>query len=124
MSRWQRPHISLVMKKFAGIVPFTLVFDEDGKNGLAVPAPSSSMVRGGTSGFAIANAMRRLASYVVRCAAAQMPATITTVTIPYDTTRNCAEGLRLATVANQPMATADPITPAAMCARSSPAYGI
>ena len=45
MSLWQRPQLSLVMKKFAGMVPPTLVFADEGKNGLCGPAPSSIHAR-------------------------------------------------------------------------------
>ena len=41
------------MKKFAGMMPPTFVFAEDGKNGLCGPPPSAFMVAGGTEGFSI-----------------------------------------------------------------------
>src|SRR5262245_10132749 len=53
MSRWQRPHVSLVMKKVAGMIPLTLVFADEGKKGLFGPAPSSAIVVGGVTGFTI-----------------------------------------------------------------------
>jgi hypothetical protein len=36
-TRWQRPQDALVRKKFAGMRPFTLVFADEGKNGLVTP---------------------------------------------------------------------------------------
>ena len=39
------------MKKFAGMVPPTFVFAEDGKKGLCGPPPSAFMLVGGTEGF-------------------------------------------------------------------------
>src|SRR6266487_238952 len=39
------------MKKFAGMMPPTFVFAEEGKNGLCGPLPSESIVAGGTRGF-------------------------------------------------------------------------
>ena len=51
MSLWQRPHVWLVMKKLAGMIPLTFVFADEGKNGLEGPAPSPSMLTGGHLGF-------------------------------------------------------------------------
>ena len=53
MSLWQRPHTWLVMKKFAGMMPPTLVSADEGKNGFCGPAPSPSMFSGGRRGFAM-----------------------------------------------------------------------
>src|SRR5438477_10905932 len=53
MSVWHRPHIALVMKKSAGIVPPTLVPADEGKNGLVGPPPSPSIASGGSIGFTI-----------------------------------------------------------------------
>src|SRR6185503_17651246 len=58
MSLWHRSHVLLVMKKFAGMIPFTLVFADEGKNGLDGPAPSPSMLRAGDAGFTIRSAAR------------------------------------------------------------------
>src|SRR5262249_8153777 len=80
ISRWQRPHISLVMKKFAGTIPFTLVLADEGKNGLEVPAPSSSMLLGGSPGLTMRYASRRRSSYAPACTVAHTPAATTTAT--------------------------------------------
>src|SRR4029079_14842660 len=51
MSVWHRPQLSLVMKKFAGMVRCTFVSPDDGKNGLDGPAPSSFIDAGTTDGL-------------------------------------------------------------------------
>ena len=51
MSVWHRPQTGLVMKKLAGMMPPTLVSAEDGKKGLLGPAPSPSMLTGGSTGL-------------------------------------------------------------------------
>ena len=51
ISVWQRPQLSLVMKKLAGMMPRTLVSAEEGKNGLCGPRPSCCMLAGTTVGF-------------------------------------------------------------------------
>jgi hypothetical protein len=51
MSTWQRPQLSLVMKKLAGMIPRTFVSADDGKKGLLGPLPSSSMLVGTIEGF-------------------------------------------------------------------------
>ena len=61
ISLWQRAHESLVMKKLAGMMPLRLVLDEDGKNGLSGPAPSSCIDAGTTCGFWIRYDARRTA---------------------------------------------------------------
>src|SRR5258708_11609335 len=48
---WQRAEGVLVMKKVAGMVRLVLVSAEEGKNGLATPAPSPCMERGGRAGL-------------------------------------------------------------------------
>src|SRR4030095_2772269 len=51
MSRWHLPQVWLVRKEVAGMMPPTLVRAEEGKNGFpALPAPSPSIVSGGSSG--------------------------------------------------------------------------
>jgi|SRR6188474_1552166 len=51
MSVWQRPQLSLVMKKFAGMVRCTFVSPDEGKNGLDDPAPSSFIDAGTIDGL-------------------------------------------------------------------------
>src|SRR4026207_2102712 len=51
MSVWQRPQLSLVMKKFAGMVRCTFVSPDEGKNGLEDPAPSSFIDAGTIDGL-------------------------------------------------------------------------
>jgi hypothetical protein len=53
MSLWQFPHASESMKKFDGMIPFTFVLADEGKNGDCGPAPSSCMDAGTTSGLRI-----------------------------------------------------------------------
>src|SRR5436309_13973118 len=81
MSRWHRPQLSLVMKKVAGMVPLTLVFADEGKNGPLAPAPSSSIVVGGVAGFWMRYAARHRASRPPRTVIAT-PAATRTATIP------------------------------------------
>src|SRR4051794_37594280 len=51
MSLWHSPQVAESMKKFDGIIPPTLVFAEDGKNGDCGPPPSPCMVSGGFTGL-------------------------------------------------------------------------
>ena len=60
---WHFSQTLLVMKKFAGMIRFTFVFADDGKNGLAGPAPSPSMLVAGEDGLT----MRWLARSAARC---------------------------------------------------------
>ncbi len=53
MSLWHSPHVFESMKKFAGMIPPTLVFADDGKNGELGPPPSPCIDSGGTDGFTI-----------------------------------------------------------------------
>ncbi len=53
MSLWQRAQVSLVMKKLAGIVVPVFVSEDEGKKGDFGPAPSPSMLSGGSFGFTI-----------------------------------------------------------------------
>ena len=45
------PHVSESMKKFDGMMPPTLVFADEGKNGELGPPPSSFMDAGVTDGL-------------------------------------------------------------------------
>src|SRR5512144_64600 len=78
MSLWQRAHVSLVMKKFDGMIPPTFVFADEGKNGLRAPAPSSSMREGTSSGFTIRPAARL--SERCRTTIAELQAVTATIT--------------------------------------------
>src|SRR4051812_50096342 len=51
MSLWQPPQLSESMKKLDGMMPPTLVREEDGKNGECGPPPSCSMEAGAAIGF-------------------------------------------------------------------------
>src|SRR5436309_8961662 len=51
MSLWHSPHALESMKKFDGMMPPTLVFADDGKNGDFGPPPSSRIEVGTTSGL-------------------------------------------------------------------------
>src|ERR1700759_2433243 len=51
MSLWHSPQAFESMKKFDGMMPPTLVFADDGKNGDFGPPPSSSMEVGTTRGL-------------------------------------------------------------------------
>src|ERR1700712_1724781 len=53
MSLWHSPQALESMKKFDGMMPPTLVFADDGKNGDFGPPPSSCMEAGTTSGLTI-----------------------------------------------------------------------
>ena len=75
MSAWQRPQVSLVRKKSAGMVSPVFVVADDGANGLDAPAPSSSMVAGGRTGFSMRCVARHSASRAARSRGALRPAT-------------------------------------------------
>src|SRR5580765_3002194 len=53
MSLWHSPHFSESMKKFDGMIPPTLVFADEGKNGDCGPPPSPAIVTGGFIGLTI-----------------------------------------------------------------------
>ena len=74
MSAWQRPQVSLVRKKSAGMVPPVFVVADEGANGLDAPAPSSSMVAGGRTGFSMRCVSRHSASRAARSRGALRPA--------------------------------------------------
>src|SRR6185369_3040797 len=78
MSRWHRPHVWLVRKKLAGMMPRTFVSAEDGKNGLVGPRPSSFMLTGETVGLTMRYARPSLASRVAHAAVAPTAAASTT----------------------------------------------
>src|SRR5215217_8033787 len=61
MSLWHRSQVLLVMKKLAGMIPLTLVFEDEGKNGLFGPPPSPSMLSGAASGLTMRLALRSAA---------------------------------------------------------------
>ncbi len=51
MSLWHSAQRSESMKKFAGMMPPTFVFADEGKKGLCGPPPSSCIVTGGFAGL-------------------------------------------------------------------------
>src|SRR6185295_6342490 len=51
MSLWHSPQVAESMKKLEGMMPPTLVFADDGKNGDFGPPPSSAIAVGTMSGF-------------------------------------------------------------------------
>jgi hypothetical protein len=51
MSLWHSPQTFESMKKFAGMIPPTFVFADDGKNGELGPPPSPSIDSGGSVGL-------------------------------------------------------------------------
>src|SRR5437763_1755595 len=77
MSRWHRPHVWLVRKKFAGMIPRTFVSADEGKNGLAGPRPSSFMLAATTLGLTMRYVRRRAASRAAHWKVAAMATTRT-----------------------------------------------
>src|SRR5712692_9858770 len=118
MSVWHRPHIWLVVKKFAGIGPPTLVRADDGKNGPAAPPPSSSIAGGTIDGFPIRNDAARDLSVATAAqsgtAIASAPATAAIAA----RRRPCALRRAAVLVTLQPRPAA-PATPSTACAINS-----
>src|SRR5437762_11536320 len=52
MSLWHSPQVAESMKKFAGMIPPTFVFADDGKNGDWGPPPSPAIDAGAVVGLA------------------------------------------------------------------------
>src|SRR5690349_12167082 len=115
MSLWQLAHVWLVMKKFDGIVWPTLVFDDDGKNGLFRPAPSASMLSGGLSGFTI----RGTARSAIACRPAAPVSATTTSAYATCSGLSLTCGRRIRFAAAIARTTVAPAVDAAMCDSSS-----
>ena len=72
------------MKKLDGIVPPTFVLADEGKNGLAGPPPSPSIVRGGSIGFTIRCAARHRSAPVDRATTGTVRTTYAAATTTVD----------------------------------------
>jgi hypothetical protein len=119
---WQRPQLSLVMKKFAGMMPRTLVSADDGKKGLFGPPPSSSMLAGTIVGFSILNAALRsrpklhAPSEATAASSTNTAAAPTVTRVPRGERRSAPDTAAAASIAA-------PATVMRMCVGSSHRYG-
>src|SRR3954462_15336320 len=124
MSLWHRSQVLLVMKKFAGMIPFTFVFADEGKNGLDGPAPSPSMLSAGDAGLAIRSACRSAARCFITNAldhtAAASSSTTANACAGRNRRRTSGPDLIAATVSARTV----PALTTAMCDRSSQRYRV